>query len=378
VRLNPADGTITWSMPKLSEVFAAAGPINVDRLRVVREQMPNGESFDPTETLALASPQGDSVILVQRSGAMAALSATDGKTVMWSHGPILQQVHFALLRDGVLVLAGLARDVDAGQPRRENADAQQVAPGWSPRIAVLDPQSGRPAFGSDGMIRLPGRAGVKWMVISPLGTLVYGSAETMEAFNLWSGERLWANAASAAVDSQHAWCTDRMVVFEDQRTRLRSVRLADGVVSESFEPPLRGEWDPMELRDMLVAGDLVIGHYRQRIVMYDPQTGRVAGADAVTEDRDFKWLVRAEDRLLAVSTASFQGTGNGPGGAPQNLRRVQYGYKVYAMSLNGKAMSTVATPREPLPERVQQVFAIDNWLLLSTLTDTLAVPMPAK
>jgi len=373
VRLNPADGTVVWTTSGIAELFTGGGGAQVDRTRVAREQMPNGDSYDPGETIALAHRQ--SLILVQRTGAIAAIDIADGSTVRWTAPAVLQQVHLALERDGVLVLTGTARDIDAVAPAgrdRAEADAQQAPSPLSPRIQVVDPDTGRPAFGVDGLLRTPGRGGVKWMTVSALGTLVYGTTDGIDAADLTTGERRWSNASIAALDSQRAWPMTSRVVFEDQRSRLRSINLSDGLASDTFELPLRGEWDPMEMRDLVVADDTAIAHYRQRIVIFDAETGRVAGADAVPEDRDFRWLVVADGLMLAVSHATTQPQVN-PGG----IRRTQYQYSAYPLSMTGKLLGPPIRT-EPLAERAQQVTAIDGWLLYSMLTDTLAVPMSGK
>lgn len=376
VRLDPADGSVLWKSPPVSEVFGPDAAPAVDRLRIAREQMPNGESYDSSETLALVD--GDALILVQRTGAMAALSLADGKTVLWSRPAVLQQVHLSMVHDGLLVLAGMARDLDGGPPRgmidRNNADAQQSPAPLTPRILVLDARTGRQAFGASGLIRPAGRTGIKWMSVAPLGVLVCGSIDGIEEIDLASGERQWSSSGYGALDSQRAWAMDTRIVFEDQRSRLRTIRLADGVVSDQFELPLRGEWDPLEMRDLIVSGDTVIAHYRARIVIFDPENGGVLGADAVPDDRDYRWLIEAEDRLEAISYSSAQPQVNAGGGG---IRRTQYQYTAFPLSRNGKLLG--APTRTPfMPERVQQVTAIDGWLLFSTLTDTLAVPMTAR
>ena len=63
--------------------------------------------------------------------------------------------------------------------------------------------------------------------------------------------------------------------------------------------------------------------------------------------------------------------GGGPG------MRNQYKYWLYLLSDNGKVL---ADPAEapPLGDRVQQARLVDGWLLLSTQSNTLAIPMPAQ
>jgi hypothetical protein len=334
-----------------------------------------------------------------------ALSASDGVTRLWGPRLSLEQVHLAAVSDGALVLAGLAREL----PGDDGPDADRSPGTLVPRIVVLDPMTGLPAFGNDGIVRPSGRsalalgaAGVKWLTIAaaPLSTLVYGTAVGIDAVDLHSGQRVWFNASYGTLDTQGAWNLGgvghgRRLVFQDQRARLRSIDLVSGVCSEQFQQPPGPDWDANEFKSLLVLGHgtavasaqepagspapPIWAHYRQRIVQYDPGSGEVTGCDAVTDpQRDYRWAVpvswqrgagEAEPGIIAVSVASRQADVPGRGG-----RRTQYEYTVYRFSANGKTLGEpYVTPL--LSERVQQVTAIDGTLLLSTLTSTLAVPM---
>jgi outer membrane protein assembly factor BamB len=412
VMLDSRDGTVFWQTPRLTDLLADPAR-DLNRIRAPREQMPNGDMFDAAQTIALMHE--GAIILIRRTGSMIALSAADGKTVLWGPRMSMEQVHLAQARDGALVIAGMARELAGPRPAADDpnaVDRDEQSPGaLTPRILVLDPLTGEPAFGDDGIVRAGGRAsresgGVKWMTILPAsrGLLVYGAAVGIDAVDLSSGERVWFNRSYAALDVQQAWtlgAAGRMII-EDLRSRLRILDIASGRLSEPFQQSPGADWDVSEFKSMLVdAGSAATGvadawgHYRQRIVRYDTRSGGVTGADSVTDpQRDYRWAILCNAPAEAIAANGVpQGSGKqrpvaGEGGrrivvvsvasrqAPMGGgRRTQHVYSVYVFSENGKLLSEpYETP--VLPERVQQITAIDGCLLLSTLTSTLVVPMP--
>ena len=148
------------------------------------------------------------------------------------------------------------------------------------------------------------------------------------------------------------------------------MNLRDGSVSEPFEAPVRGEWDPLELRQLMIASDRVIAHYPQRIVAYDASAGAIAGADVVSDDRDYRWLLPAQDQFVLISSRTLQS----PIPDQPGRRTQQWTYLIYVLSDNCKLLGEPAK-LPTLNDRVQQAAVIDGWLLLSTQSETLSIPM---
>ena len=359
VMINANDGKTRWTTPRIADLLA--DPVrDLARNRSIRDHMPDGEAFDPNQTLPLVNSQ--SIIVVQRTGGVAAIDLVDGRTPRWIRKQTLEQVHLVALHETALVLAGMAREApEAGA----QGEADLV-----PRILVLDPATGHPLLDQALALREVGRGGVKWMRVTPLGTLVYGSMQGVHAIDLYTGKRLWSNADYAALDSQRAWQIDDQLVIEDQRSRLRAMNLRDGSVSEPFEAPVRGEWDPLELRQLMIASDRVIAHYPQRIVAYDASAGAIAGADVVSDDRDYRWLLPAQDQFVLISSRTLQS----PIPDQPGRRTQQWTYLIYVLSDNCKLLGEPAK-LPTLNDRVQQAAVIDGWLLLSTQSETLSIPM---
>jgi len=362
VMLNTLDGSVRWSTPPLAELLGDAAAAM--RVRAgVRDQMPNGDPFDHSEILPVVN--GNLLVLVQRAGGVAAFDLANGAAAKWTQRQTLEQIHEVIVHDSAIALAGFVRQVVGEAVGNEAAL-------FTSKLLLLDPATGQPLPGNDELLQPLSRVGVKWMAITPLAQLVCGSSEGVDVFNLLTGRRTMATAEYAALDSQRGWQLGDTTVLEDNRTRLRTINTASGKLSEPFEMPLRGEWDPLELRHLFIVGDRLVAHYPQRVVNYDPATGGVIGADMVSDDRDYRWLLTAADRTLAISGRTEQAPMNEAGGGG---RRTQYVYRVYALSENGKVLED-RLDLEPLPERVQHAQLINGWLLLSTNSDTLAVPMP--
>jgi hypothetical protein len=237
-------------------------------------------------------------------------------------------------------------------------------------------------------------SGVKWMQTSPLGELIIGSVDGLQAIDVFSGATLWRTASYAATDSQRAWVLGDRLLLEDQRGRLRMIDARDGSVGEPFESPLRGEWDPSELRQAHLiqtgaggegSGPRVIAHYPQRVVMYDAASGAVVGVDVISDDRDFRFLLLGSaapgggggaaldggQRLVLVNSRVVQT----PIADQPGRRAQQWIYRIYVLSQNCKVLSEPLELDEPLNERVHFAMLLDGTLLLSTPSETLAIPL---
>lgn len=357
VAVNMDDGDEVWTSFAMADLVANPAA-DLARIRSVNERMPDGEPFDRRQTLALVGREA--LIMVQRTGAVAALSMADGRSKLWANPQTLDQVHLAILSDSVLLLAGAARSADAGTHSGEGV----------PAVLALDPKTGEPLFANGSMLRPIGDGGVRWMTLGPMGRLVLGTPESIEAIDVFTGEQLWISTEFAAADSHHGWRDGDRLIIEDQRSRLRSVDVVRGTISNPFDHPGRSDWEPLDLKDVIFAADRVVAHYRQRVVVYDAH-GVVIGADVITDNRDYAWVLPAQDRMVLISRLSVQAQPSELGG-----RRMQHVYRIYALSNNGRVL---AEPLElqPLPERLYSARLIDGWLLLSTSSDTMQIPMPA-
>jgi outer membrane protein assembly factor BamB len=352
VALDPRTGDERWTTPRVREHLG--DPVrDLSQARDVQAQMANGRPFDPGESLVRRGSR--SLVIVRRTGGVIAFAPTDG-AVLWSVEETLDEVHLARLHDYGLILAGLERQVDVrGEVR------------MAPRVLVLDPDKGTTLH--DFQPR--SRSAVIWQEVSPLGTLVYGTADGIELFDLLGGRRRMANITYAAMGSQRAWTGDESIVVRDRVAGLRALDPETGDLGDPFAPPTHGEWDPLDLRAVRVEDGRVYVRYKQRVVRFD-DTGAVLGADVVSDDRDYRWLVPTADRLLVLSSRTEQSLIPDREG-----RRTQYIYRIYPLSENCKLLGE-PLELKPFRQRVDTITAVNGWLLLSTHARTVAIPFPVE
>jgi len=351
IMLDPLDGSQRW-------VTTGLGALSRDSLRttLTNDLLPRGQNFDPTQTIPLVGR--DALVLVRRSGKVMALELADGNTPRWQRVDpgVLRQVHLAVLGDTALVLAG----------------AQQAADGRDlvPRITVLDPDTGRTL----SEITPLGGTVVTWMTIGPLGSLVYATAGGIESIDPQTGRRWWSIVGPDTKGTTRGWSAVGKIIVEvatrrppDGLNPLRALAAGDGRLSHPFDTVQRGEWDRFDLRAMHSTGSRLFARYGQRIARFSPG-GKLVGADVISEQRDYKWLLPAGDRMLVVSRHKSTPV-------PDDTRRTHQIYRVYALSDNCRLIGEVFE-LPPMSEPLEHATLIDGWLLLSTATSTVAVPMP--
>ena len=351
VMLDPADGSQRW-------VTTGLGALMHESLKttLTNDLLPRGQNFDPAQTMPLVAR--DTLILVRRSGKVIAVELGDGITSRWQRvdSGVLRQVHLAVLGETGLVLAGTQQAADGR--------------GLVPRITVLDPDSGRTL----SEITPLGGTAVTWMTIGPLGSLVYATAGGIESIDPQTGRRWWSIVGPDTRSTSRGWSAVGQVIVELTTTRpqdgvnpIHALRAGDGRLSQPFDTLQRGEWDRFDLRAILATGGRLFARYGQRIVRFSTG-GKLVGADVISEQRDYKWLLPAKDRLLVISRyKSEQVRGE--------TRRTQQIYRVYALSDNCRLIGEVLE-LPPMVEPLEHATVVDGWLLLSTATGTMAVPMP--
>lgn len=351
--VDPADGSVRWISPSLFKLFGTPDERRVQSRRL-NEQLPDGRAFDPAESLPLLA--GDRIVIVRRIGGAVAFDVGAGREPIWKLDDTLDQVHYAQLSDTALVLAG----IDRAPTGRTTAD---------PKILVLDPSTGRTLR----TMTPAGEEPARWMQIGPLGRLVYGNENGIEAVDLFTGRPAWTNVSYEATESANGWVVGNDLVYQ-QRTRLLcSADLDSGVLGEEFNEPMRNEqWDPYDSRQVIVDRNRVYVLYSQRVVCYS-STGRMLGQDVVVDDRDYRWLLPAAQRLVLISADSEQLPAQ-----DQIGKRTQYLYRLYSISANCRLLGNpVDVPEQR--SRVERADLVDGWVLLSTnAMTTLAVPMPGE
>lgn len=369
VMIDAADGSLRWTTPDLrdhlSDAPSSRGPEPEVASRI-RMAMPGGEAINPGEVLPIVDR--DRLCLVRRTGGVAAFALDDGRHPAWVRQQTLDEVHHAMIHEGRLILAGLhRRSGDAGRTVRV------------PMLMVIDAESGRVLHG--GAFPAPECGdGIRWMRGGPFGLLIYASDYGLAAIDLHSANLVWAMIAPGELNTVRGWVVGDSMLIElagesptdTPRGAIRAVRLRDGRLGKLFEQPDSGDWEPLNLLGVEpLEGDEALVHYRQRLARYGLD-GQIRGLDVIRDDRAFIWSFVGRDRLVLVS--AMQPLPEEEGG--QFGRRMQYVFRIYQLSPNCRLL---AEPLQlpPLAEPLQDAATINDWLLLSTMTSTVAVPMPA-
>ena len=346
-------GSRLWATPWMNEVLGKP-PAPSRRDGRPGQRSPQQAPLDPGECLPLI--RGNLLVIVRRSGDSVAFDLADSGRQRWKAEPrlALDRVALVLLHDFALVLGG---------SRFAAGEDESVA-----RLLLVDPATGRqlreitPVDGTS----------VRWMAAGPLGELLYGTRAGIEMLQLPSGRSLWSNLSVAARGARRGWPVRDSVIIQTQTDRrqgpsnpLRAIKLANGILSDPFALPARRGWEPSVLNRIVLDDQRVFAMFGERIVRFDA-SGEVLGADSIADERDYKWLLPTDDRLVLISRSeSRQG----------RRRRTQHTYRLYSLSENCKLMGdSVELPSVPKP--YDRAAVIDGWILLSSPSGTVAIAAP--
>ena len=379
-------GEPLWSGPSIgfSEAIASrpAQPQDAARADALAEfgridvQTPDGRLINNNEIVPLVDRER--LILVRRTGDIAALDLETGQRVLWSKTNVLDQVHLAQLTDWALVLAGMSKVWN------DVTGANELVS----KIVVLDPVTGNLV----ASLAPSGREPVIWMRVTALGELLIGTTGSVELLDVMgrtqprmavlgqdagsdrqSPARIWTNAGHYAQSTRRAWVSSTTCVLEDRNRMVRSIDLATGAMSEPFDVAVKGDEGDAgvaELVNVQMTPDAVAALYTLRVVLTDHQ-GVMIGGDVIAEEREYKALQAVSDGWVLVSRY----------GSAQDVladgrsRRTQHTYRLYSLSGNG-ALIGDPLELEPIAQRLQMVRAVDGWLILSFEDSCLAIGAP--
>jgi outer membrane protein assembly factor BamB len=345
--LDARTGAHRTQTPRLIDL--APQPMSIGGGRAAR--MPDGAPFDPQDVMTIVGEHA--VFIVQRNGAVVCFDRASGG-LLWVETDVLVEAHQAIADDRALIIAGRAR------PMQRDANDMNL----EPAIVLLDPHTGAVVR------RLNPRTedGVLWMRRDGFGALICGVREGVEAFDLNSGRSLWMNTGPGMIHSRQGWTCGGSVFVEPQLGGLAVLDTLSGEITARVEPEPAGSWDPLRLESGVVTGDHLLLRMDDRIVRFD-RRGQLAGLDAVEGPRSYRWALPGRERIVVLSQfdsrqALVEGT---------TRRRTERLYRIYVFAPDGKLISESELP--PLHERVIDTALIDGWLLLSTSTRTIALPM---
>jgi outer membrane protein assembly factor BamB len=337
-------------------------------------QAPDGRLINRNEILPLVDRER--LILVRRTGDVAALDLETGQKPLWTAANVLHQVHLAQVTDWALIVAGVSMVWNDVTGANEPAS----------RIVVLDPATGKIL----ATLAPSGREPVVWMRIAALGELLIGTTGSVELLDLMGiiqpnaadagGESrhaasIWTNAGHYAQSTRRAWVTSAACVIEDRNRMVRAIDHLTGGISEPFDVAAVGEQDETSVADLVdvqITPDAVATLYTLRVVLTD-EHGVMLGGDVIAEEREYKALESVNKGWVLVSRH----------GSAQDIladgrsRRTQHTYRLYNLSMNG-ALIGEALELEPIAQRLQAVRGVDGWLILSFEDSCVAIQAPAN
>ena len=348
------DGAEVWRTPPVSELM---GPPPNNRLvqRGRQGMMPGGRIYRPQEIVPLVA--GETFLMVRRSGQVVALdrgNRNDVSDVRWKVESGLERVYEAVLTDRRLILAGMAREL---QP--ENAETV-----LGPGLSVIDLESGTVT----GTFRGTLGGEPRWLLVDPAGRLVIGTRDGIEAFPMkGDGAPIWTNETLLAGGTVRAIAHGNTIVAARPEGSLMGFNLRDGrvmpgafVLSESDGEVSSGL---VELRN---DADGVYALMDQRLIRFSDE-GDVTGMDAIDGPVAYSGWVSAAGREFVVDAIA------------RNIRDGSYRYLIHR--LDPERGFSIAAPSLDLAfsrQRLEQLKAVDGWLILGTSSSVLAIPMPVE
>ena len=359
MRVETETGRVRWVNPSLVELLPS-DPDLAARPESGQRVIP-GETAPWRATEIIPAMVEDQLLLVRRNGDVISLDLEDGRRVRWRLDEVLDMVFH--------VESGPLGVVVAGRGRGD--DGRDV-----PMVAWIDPE---------GTVRRrwtldDGRdGGVRWIRLSPRGQVAWGTGEGVEVRSLTAGtgdaDASWRCLGGTTRNSWEAWLIADRVVIREGADRLSARGIADGAAwtvggGEAYGGPrsdgpltvFGGLWQD-------AAGASVL--YGDRVLRYDAE-GRLVGADAVAEDRNYLLADLASD---SIAVLSFRGAG--PITDESGTPRTEFVYVVYRFGLDdGLRQLGPAIEVRTVGPRFDAMRIIDGWMILSSPGSSLGIPIP--
>ncbi len=336
---SPADGSVQWTSARLDRFF--------DRgleARPTEDRMPNQEPFRVDEIVPTLDRS--TLVTVRRNGDAVGFDLTLDEDPLWVESIGLSRVYHVALDAAGLVASGVRTREINGRQTNEAA------------IVLIDPRTGATLASWAALDGAP----AAWMRVTPFGELLYGGEKGVELIDLLSGEVVWSARGDAASTAIDGWAFDDVAFIAEPTMSLRLLSLRDGSVSAPLEAPERDGWRPLDLFHVFAYGDVVIAHFQDRMLSYD-RAGRLVGADAIADERSYRWILPAADRLVIVSRA--------------NERRNSYVYRLYAAGADGRVLERDVELGE-IRTAIRRARLMNGVMLLSTDAATYVIPAPSS
>ncbi len=347
-----ATGAVVARTPPLREILPPERLL--DAGRPPSQLMPNETPYLPSQVLPVLC--GDRLVLVRRNGDMVGFDLSDLVHPVWTKERVLDQVYEVGATEWSVALGGR----DPG-PRGSGPSA----------IKVIDPERGDLLAS-----RLLGDSeDVRWMRVVANGDVVVGSEGSVEAFDALHADlpSRWRLATPVVRDTVGSWRVGSSLVLADRADGIAAVGLVDGTARpDRFRVPLRNEVRSTSIRAGGRAGGAALIQFEDRVVAFRAD-GELLGEDAVADERNYLVATPIEGGIVVVNAL---GSRQVPSPITGGMR-TEFAYVVYRLSLgDGLRLLGPGLQVRLAAQRCERVGVVDGYLLLSTNSSTLAVPLP--
>lgn len=350
--LDIDSGATLWRTPPADELFTPIQIENGASGRFRGGMMPGGGLFQPKTILPVLG--ANTLTLVRRAGEVVSLSR--GETdkpprVKWTLDSGLDRIYITASTDHILALGGAVTSFQADGQRRE-----------IPTVVLIDLEAGRVV----SRFSPSSEDGIRWMRLSPIGTILIGLRNGVEAFATdGTTGPVWRNNSLAVSALSGAQVFGERLLGEQVGGGLVAMDLVTGELqADPFAMPEDADWRPNGLIAMAQDLDGVTALFVDRLVRFDSD-GVVTGADAVDSTRAFVTAIETESQTFVVEER------------PRNAQDGSYWYWIHRFDRDAGCKLAGPSLELMLPDRrLNAMRATDGWLLLSTGASVISVPFP--
>jgi outer membrane protein assembly factor BamB len=345
--IDPEQGTVVWSTPRTSAIWPDEPP-PVDQ----QDRLPNGLPMLASEVLA--GCDGTSIVLVRRDGRIARFGLGDAAPDATVGRSKLKRVHSARLHGGLLVLVGRVGESD--QPETT--------------VTVHDPRS----LETIAEFRTASQAPVRWAFATALGEIFLGSEAAIERWAMDAGgtpRPMLVTTNSQTGASSSPMLVGANLLFATANDIPAVLPLFGGDMRIVEVPGV--EDGNRTIRAMIPVAEGVVVHFNDRMILVGP-TGEVRGADASSRTRNSPFALPIAGGILRCDSSMIEDAPDEPG-----ARGGDFGLVVQPLSTDrGLRVEGKPFAFRTGVETVGRATVFEGWLLFSTKSRIVGVPMPVS
>jgi len=265
-KVNLETGAEEWTSPPFSSLFSDPDPFANIAGGPPRVNTPLIRAAPLTDLFALFEP--DTVVLVERTGRMAALDIATG-TPLWStelSRARVDTVFDAAVGDGLIVIGGTKL--------RPPGDAERSGRGLNDVVVVVDARTG------EVMFETTESSAIRWVRIGMDGLVLVGFQDGVSCIDANRRSVVWRNDRPAVAETVEGWSIPNGVIVRDFDSSLYMLNARDGTVAEAPLPVAeRLDASVGEVRLASVPGGNVVLGTDRGIALLSSE-GKLLGMDA--------------------------------------------------------------------------------------------------